>query len=141
MSDEEKGLLAQILQMMHTLDNRVTMISSHVESIDGIVQAFPHTSEGIPDFRGHRRDHDDRIKSGSSWDDLVSTAWKKVAENIVTAIMILIVLGFTTWQTQQADQRHLDAEMRAELERKKVTEMVEQVQKSVTISQQALKGK
>lgn len=141
MSDEEKGLLAQILQMVQNLDKRVTLINNHVESIDGIVQAFPHTKDGIPDFRGHRHDHDSRIEDGNAWKDIWKAAKGKVVENLVTAVMVMIVLGFTTWQTQQADQRHLDSEARAELERKKVTEMVEQVQKTVTLNQQSLKGK
>lgn len=138
MSDEDRSLLAQMMQMLRDLDRkieahmaaeelRLEKMDDHIASIDGIVQAFPHTQDGIPDFRGHRHDHDSRMEDGRSWDRTWQAVKNKVAENIVTAIMILLVLGYTTWQQQEAEKRHVSAEANVSATQEQMKKLVEAV--------------
>ena len=148
MSDEDRTMLSQMMKMLFDLnqkieahmiaeDARLDKMDEHIESIDGVVQAFPHTQDGIPDFQGHRSDHDKRITDGKSWSRMIQTMKNKAAELVVTGVFALILLGFMAW----IDQRHTDSDARMAIAQKQINGVMESINKTVLLNQEALKTK
>lgn len=90
----------------HEQGKLLQKLCEDVEALASVVPAFPHDSEGNPDFRGHRNDHEIRIASGRERGKLVSVVREQIAKNAVNALMALLIMGFVTWQVQSVDKLH-----------------------------------
>ena len=150
MSEEDHAVLSQILRMMQSLDHkferhivdetvRLEGMATHIESIEGIVQAFPHTDEGIPDFRGHRRDHDTRMENGKSWGNVIQSVKNKVAENVVNAAMIFALFGYVSWNQAVHEEKQVKIVEDVSVSQQQSAEMLDAVRKLVEENNKTLK--
>lgn len=101
-------LLQQISARVERFDDRLTAhmeeeeeerkdLMDEVRSLRVLIEAFPHTTDGVPDVSGHRNYHEEEMKSRRSTSDLKDAAKKRAVDIIVTAIFALLAIGFLGW--------------------------------------------
>lgn len=76
-------------------------ILAELESIRGLMQAFPVTETGEPDINGHRHDHESRIQHAraqeSFWQARKAKIIDTLIQTITTAMLVALALGVQQW--------------------------------------------
>ena len=86
---------------MKAEEAQMARLSSEIEALTSLHQAFPALEDGTPDLQGHRHYHVEQIEEHEKTEKLWATVKSKAAENAVNAVMIASVvimgLGAKAW--------------------------------------------
>lgn len=82
---------------MHEEEEERRSLIDEVRSLRVLVEAFPHTEEGIPDIRGHRDYHDTMRGERKKTEEFWQRRKDKLADMIMTGIAVLLAAGFLNW--------------------------------------------